>query len=75
MFPCVTPHMTYIICDTGKLRLASGFDAMAVQGVQSVEVATHKLSSEAQPLLQDLAGNAFSTSILAAYLVAAVLVP
>jgi len=35
MFPCVTPHMTYVISDNGQLRLASGFDALAVQGVSS----------------------------------------
>ena len=74
MFPCVTPHMTYVICDHGRLRLANGFDALAVQGVQAVEVATHKLKSEAPPLLQDLAGNAFSAPILAAFLIAAMLV-
>jgi hypothetical protein len=58
--------------------LASGFDALAVQGVQSRasrELATHKLSSEtSQSLLQDLAGNAFSATILAAFLVAATVV-
>jgi site-specific DNA-cytosine methylase len=75
MFPCVTPHMTYVISDNGQLRLASGFDALAFQGVQSREMATHKLSSEtSQSLLQDLAGNAFSATILAAFLVAAMVV-
>jgi len=74
MFPCVTPHMTMVISEKGQLRLASGFDALAVQGVQSEEVAKFKLGSESQSLLQDLAGNAFTASILAAYLVAAMVV-
>jgi hypothetical protein len=74
MFPCVTPHMTYIVCDRGQLRLGTGFDAMAVQGLQSEELAAHKLSPENPALLQDLAGNAFTSTILAAYVLATLLV-
>ena len=67
--------MTNVISDNGQLRLASGFDALAVQGVQSREMATHNLSSEtSQSLLQGLAGNSFSATILAACLVAAMVV-
>ena len=66
--------MTMVISEKGQLRLASGWDALAVQGVQSEEVAKFKLGSESQSLLQDLAGNAFTASILAAYLVAAMVV-
>jgi len=44
MFPCVTPRMTYVICDHGKLRLASGSNVLAVRGVQAAEVANHKLN-------------------------------
>ena len=73
IFPCVTPHMTYAIMQNGHLRSVSGMEALALQGIQTVEARTFKLAQSKPGLLQDLAGNAFTANILAAFLVAALL--
>jgi site-specific DNA-cytosine methylase len=70
-FPCVTPGQIYVILESGKARLACGLTAMALQGIQKKEVEIYKLAKEKDKLLRDLAGNAFTANILAAFLMAA----
>jgi hypothetical protein len=58
----------------GKARLASGFVVLAMQGIQSREVQTFNLAGEDDKLMRDLAGNAFTANIIAAFLLAGMLV-
>jgi site-specific DNA-cytosine methylase len=73
-FPCVTPGMQYVLLDNGKARLACGLTMMALQGIQEKEVKSFRLDLEKDKLLRDLAGNAFTANIIAAYLLAGALV-
>jgi site-specific DNA-cytosine methylase len=73
-FPCVTPGMEYLIIDAGKARRANGLTMMAMQGIQNKEVQSYKLAMEDDKLLRDLAGNAFTANIIAAFLLAGALV-
>ena len=73
-FPCVTPKMEYLILEAGKARLASGFVVLAMQGIQRKEVQAFGLATEDDKLLRDLAGNAFTANIIAAFLLAGMLV-
>jgi site-specific DNA-cytosine methylase len=75
IFPCLTPHMTYAILQDRRLRSVSGMEALALQGIQTVEVRAFKFdpAKSKGPFLQDLAGNAFTANILAAFLVAGLL--
>jgi site-specific DNA-cytosine methylase len=73
-FPCVTPGMEYLILDHGEARLANGLTMMAMQGIQNKEVQCYKLATEDDKLLRDLAGNAFTANIIAAFLIAGALV-
>jgi site-specific DNA-cytosine methylase len=73
-FPCVTPGSEYLILEAGKARLADGLTMMAMQGIQSKEVQRFKLAKEEDKLLRDLAGNAFTANIIAAFLLAGALV-
>lgn len=67
LFPCVTPHMVYCILEHGRVYMANGLHLLAMQGVQLKEVARFHLDAEEDPLLRDLAGNAFTGNIAAAY--------
>jgi hypothetical protein len=69
-FPCVTPGQKYVILESGKARLATGLTAMALQGIQKKEVRHYQLATEHDQLLRDLAGNAFTANIAAAFLMA-----
>jgi site-specific DNA-cytosine methylase len=75
IFPCVTPHMTYAILQDRQLRSLTGVEALALQGIQTNEVRTFKFNTAKSnsTKLQDLAGNAFTANILAAFLVAGLL--
>jgi site-specific DNA-cytosine methylase len=73
-FPCVTPSMEYLILERGKARLASGFVALAMQGIQRKEISAFELAEEDDKLMRDLAGNAFTANIIAALLLAGMLV-
>ncbi len=73
-FPCVTPGMQYVLLDNGKARLACGLTMMALQGIQGKEVKSFRLDLEKDKLLRNLAGNAFTANIIAAYLLAGALV-
>jgi site-specific DNA-cytosine methylase len=73
-FPCVTPSMEYVILEAGKARLASGFVVLAMQGIQRKEISAFGLATEDDKLLRDLAGNAFTANIIAAFLLAGMLV-
>lgn len=75
IFPCVTPKMTYAILQNKHLRSLSGMEAMALQGIQVAEIKALKLDTTKpnSSLWQDLAGNAFTANILAAFLVAGLL--
>ena len=66
--------MAHLILDKGTARRSSPLDALAMQGIQQREVQDFKLSHEAPALMEDLAGNAFTTNILAAFLLAGLLV-
>jgi site-specific DNA-cytosine methylase len=74
MFPCATPGMSYVIVENGQAQLATGLTMMAVQGIQGKEVESFRLDLENDKLLRDLAGNAFTANIIAAYLLAGALV-
>lgn len=69
-FPCVTPQGTFVVMQQGQAHIASGFDCLALQGVQQPEVARWNLHDEDQGLLQNLAGNSFTANVLAAVLLA-----
>lgn len=71
VFPCVTPHMVYTILEHGRIYTANGLHLLAMQAVQRKEVEAFQLCSEEDSLLKDLAGNAFTGNILAAYILAA----
>jgi hypothetical protein len=58
----------------GKARLASGFVVLAMQGIQCREVHAFNLAGEDDKLMRDLAGNAFTANIIAAFLLAGMLV-
>lgn len=69
-FPCLTPHGPYIFISKGAMRVVSGLDALALQGIQKVEVDKWGLAAEENGLLHDLAGNAMTANVLAAALLA-----
>ena len=73
LFPCVTPNQRYVVLQNGKAHLASGLDVMALQGIQSKEIAYFKMGLADDGLLRDLAGNAFTANIIAVFLIAALL--
>ena len=73
-FPCVTPGMRYLILEDGIARLASCFDLLAVQGIQSKEVSFMRLGSADHNLLYRFAGNAFAANVVAAFLIAGLVV-
>jgi site-specific DNA-cytosine methylase len=73
-FPCVMPSEEYVILEKGKARLANGFVVLAMQGIQRKEVQAFGLAQEDDKLLRDLAGNAFTANIIAAFLLAGMLV-
>ena len=75
VFPCVTPHMTYAILQDKQLRGVTGVEALALQGIQTKEVRAFKFDTAKSnsAKLQDLAGNAFTANILAAFLVSGLL--
>jgi hypothetical protein len=58
----------------GKARLASGFDVMAMQGIQRKEIQIFNMAQEEDKFLRDLAGNAFTANIIASFLLAGMLV-
>jgi hypothetical protein len=66
--------MEYLILERGKARLASGFVALAMQGIQRKEISAFELAEEDDKLMRDLAGNAFTANIIAALLLAGMLV-
>jgi site-specific DNA-cytosine methylase len=69
-FPCITPGKQYLILESGKARLACKLTMMALQGIQNKEVHSYSLAQEDDKLLRDLAGNAFTANIIAAFLIA-----
>ena len=73
IFPCVTPKMVYAVIEHGQLRTAGGLEALALQGVQGQEVHSFKLGATKGPFLQELAGNAYTANIVAAFLLAGLL--
>jgi len=70
-FPCVQPQRLHIMALTGKMVKADGKVCLAMQGIQSKELnafpSLSKLTSRRQ---QDLAGNAFTANVCAAYILA-----
>jgi site-specific DNA-cytosine methylase len=62
------------LCPSGKARLASGFVVLAMQGIQRREIQAFGLATEDDKLLRNLAGNAFTANIIAAFLLAGMLV-
>ena len=74
MWPCVTPAQRYVVLDAGKAYLASGLTVLALQGIQHKEAVAFKLADEDDALIRDLAGNAFTANIVAAFLLAGLLV-
>ncbi len=62
------------LCPSGKARLASGFVVLAMQGIQHREIQAFGLATEDDKLLRNLAGNAFTANIIAAFLLAGMLV-
>ena len=75
IFPCVTPHMSYAILQDRQLRGVTGVEALALQGIQTKEVRTFKFDTAKSnsAKLQDLAGNAFTANVVAAFLVTGLL--
>jgi hypothetical protein len=69
VFPCVTPHMSYTVLTDGEVTVPGGFEALALQGLQTKEVQKFKLRDEKSSFLQDLAGNAYTANIVGAFLV------
>ena len=68
--PCVTPNMTLGVLCNSKFHIADGFTLLAMQGVQNKEIEAFNLQTEDPALLHDLAGNAFTANIVAAFLLA-----
>ena len=75
IFPCVTPHMSYAILQDRQLRGVTGVEALALQGIQTKEVRAFKFDTTKSnsAKLQDLAGNAFTANVVAAFLVTGLL--
>jgi site-specific DNA-cytosine methylase len=73
VFPCVTPHMSYTVLTDGEVTVPGGFEALALQGLQTKEVQKFKLRDEKSSFLQDLAGNAYTANIVGAFLVAGIM--
>ena len=77
LFPCITPSHRYVVLRQGQGCLATGLTALAMQGIQNKEVveATYggQLLAEDDALLRDLAGNAFTANIMAAFFIAGVI--
>jgi hypothetical protein len=71
---CVYVGLAPSIIVTGTARLASGFVVLAVQGIQRKEIQAFGLATEEDKLMRDLAGNAFTSNIIAAFLLAGMLV-
>ena len=69
-FPCVTPTHRYVVVNEGKAMLANGRSVMAMQGIQAKEYEAMNFASEKDVLLRDLAGNAFTANIMAAFFIA-----
>jgi site-specific DNA-cytosine methylase len=70
VFPCATPGMSYVLLDHGVPQMADGITLLALQGVQRKEVCHFKLHLERGSLLKNLSGNAFTSNILAAFILA-----
>lgn len=70
IFPCVTPKMNFCALHNGQTLSLRGIDMLALQGVQNREVAAFKLDAQKGSFLQELAGNAFTSNIFAAFLIA-----
>ena len=70
IFPCVTPKMNYCVLQDGCALKVRGVDILALQGVQNREVDAFKLNALKSAFLQELAGNAFTSNIFAAFFVA-----
>jgi site-specific DNA-cytosine methylase len=70
IFPCVTPKMNFCALHNGQTLSLRGLDMLALQGVQNREVAAFKLNAQKGSFLQELAGNAFTSNIFAAFLIA-----
>ena len=68
--PCVTPNMTLGVLCNSKFHIADGFTLLAMQGVQNKEIEAFNMQTEDPALLHDLAGNAFTANIVAAFLLA-----
>lgn len=73
-FPCLTPGSKYVMVQDGVLSTVSAASFLALQGVQSRELTRFKMNSEADRLLRDLAGNAFTSNVVAIFLLAGLLV-
>jgi site-specific DNA-cytosine methylase len=73
IFPCVTPKMHYCVLQDGRALKVRGVDILALQGVQNREVDAFKLNAHKSAFLQELAGNAFTSNIFAAFFVAGAL--
>lgn len=73
IFPCVTPKMNYCVLQDGRALKVRGVDILALQGVQNREVDAFKLNAQKSTFLQELAGNAFTSNIFAAFFVAGLL--
>jgi hypothetical protein len=65
--------MVYVVIEHRQLRTAGGLEALALQGVQGQEVHSFKLGATKGPFLQELAGNAYTANIVAAFLLAGLL--
>lgn len=73
-FPCLTPDSKYVMVKDGQLSVMSSLAFLALQGIQSRELTFSRLSSEADRLLRDLAGNAFTANVVAIFLLAGLIV-
>ena len=73
-FPCLTPEAKYVLVQNGKLRVVSSFEYLALQGLQARELSFLNIAAEQDRLLRNLAGNAFTTNIIAIFLLAGLVV-
>ena len=69
-FPTLLPSGPFLVFRHGKPFQASGRLALAVQGVQLAELSFLKLADLPEALQQDFAGNAFSSNVCIALLLA-----
>lgn len=67
--PCLTPHMVPFITNRGAPLI--GVEALSLQGIPVEDVL---LTRETEKEMADLAGNAMSTTVVGAAIMAALLV-